>query len=242
MKYGSEPKTHPDPGPGTKHYENQGSFVTPTGQIDTQKLTNLFRPSTFKKGQALFRQDSYPYGVFYIQEGRVKIFRITGDAKEKIIRIAENGEFIGYADLLAGNAYSTSAEPLEETQVYFIPQDDFLEILRNDNRASFKFMNLLCQELGEIEDRLTEMAFIPVRGRLAENILRLDQMYAHGEQADEEGFTLSRADLANLVGTAKETVARFLSEFKSAGLIRTEGRRIVVTDRPGLTRVAREYN
>ncbi|MCB9233541.1 MAG: Crp/Fnr family transcriptional regulator [Bacteroidia bacterium] len=217
------------------------SFISPSGMVDETRFMRHFHPSAYKKGQMVFHQDSYPFGIFYLLSGRVKISRITPDGKEKIIRIALPGQFLGYADLLAGHPYTTSTETLENSSLIFMPQDKFLKMIQENPHAALKFMQLLCVELGEIENRLTEMAFVPVRGRLAETLLRLEKIYNPEKCPKFGGIELSRTDLANLVGTAKETVARFISEFKAEGLIKTDGRKIILLNQNALKNLVQQF-
>ena len=103
-------------------------------------------------------------------------------------------------------------------------------------------MRLLCQDLVEAEEKMVSLAYKPVRGRLAETLLELEKDFKDESKSAKSVISLSREELANIVGTAKETVIRLLSEFKSEHLIRIEGKNIMVIDPKGLIRINNLYN
>lgn len=196
----------------------------------------------YRKGQILFQEGNTPWGLYYIQSGKVKLYKYGSDGKEQIIRIAGNQEFLGYTALINDMKYHVSAAVIEDADLAFIPRQDFQDTFGNDSQVAQHFTHLLCQDLVKTEQRLVDQAYRPVRGRLAEALLSLDTLY-EAKGSDEESFIkLSRHDLASLVGTAKETVIRLLSEFKSEHLITTEGQLISVLNPQGLLRISQMYD
>ncbi|NVK83048.1 MAG: Crp/Fnr family transcriptional regulator, partial [Cytophagia bacterium] len=115
--------------------------------------------------------------------------------------------------------------------ICFIPKSDFLTILNRNPSFFQKLMKAVCHELGVMEDKLAQLAQKSVRERLAATIIMLKETYGmEGEGSHVIDIALSREDLANIVGTATETVIRLLSEFKSDGLIALKGKKIEVID------------
>jgi len=194
-----------------------------------------FEENLYKKGEVVFKIGSLPHGLFFIKSGKVKIFKYGGDGKEQIISIAGKGRFLGYKDLLAGRSYTSGARVIEDSVLIFIPKRDFLSIIKSEDASDY-FTSLLCQDLIDVEDKMISMAHNPVRGRLAESLLSLNKTYR------ENSIELTREELANLVGTAKETVSRLLSEFKADKLIQIDGRRIEVLNPQGLDRILGFYS
>ncbi|MGB3779717.1 MAG: Crp/Fnr family transcriptional regulator [Tunicatimonas sp.] len=204
-------------------------------------LQHDYETVTYAKGQVLFQEGHTPWGLFYVQQGKVKLYKFGSDGKEQIIRIAGAGEFIGYTALLNDMKYHVSASILEEAVVAFIPRQDFFDTFGRDTQIAQHFTHLLCRDLVATEQRLVAQSYQPVRGRLAEALLSLDRLYEQ-KNSDEESFIkLSRHDLASLLGTAKETVIRLLSEFKSDQLITTQGQTISVLNPKGLQNICRLY-
>lgn len=197
--------------------------------------TEGFEEDLYTKGQVVFRIDSMPHGLYYVKSGKVKIFKYGSDGKEQILTIAGAGRFLGYKDLLAGRRFTSGAIVVEDAVLVFVPKGDFLEVFKSDDASDY-FTSLLCKDLVEAEERMVSMAYKPVRGRLAESLLTLSKTYKGGN-----GIELTREELANFVGTAKETVIRLLSEFKAEKLIQIEGRNIEVLNLQGLNKVHNIY-
>jgi CRP-like cAMP-binding protein len=217
----------------TKHQKVLPSFFRLTSE---HLAKERFDENLYTKGQVVLRIGSMPHGLFYVSSGKVKVFKYGSDGKEQILTIAGAGRFLGYKDLLANRRYSSGATVVEDAMLIFIPKADFMEIFKSDEATDF-FTGLLCKDLMEAEERIVSMAYKPVRGRLAESLLSLNTTYLN----DGHGIDLSREELANFVGTAKETVIRLLSEFKSEKLIHLDGRNIEVLNIKGLNRVINIY-
>ncbi|MEK6480292.1 Crp/Fnr family transcriptional regulator [Catalinimonas sp. 4WD22] len=205
-------------------------------------LKDHYELTVYSKGQMIFHEGHTPLGLYYIQEGKVKIYKYGSDGKEQIIRIAGKHEFIGYTALLNQMKYHVTASVIEEATVAFIPRKDFFDLMGTDTEVVSYFTQLLCNDLVNVEKRLVAQSYQPVRGRLAEALLSLDNLYEK-EDSDEESFIkISRSDLASLLGTAKETVIRLLSEFKTEQLITTNGQVISVLNPHELFRISHMYD
>lgn len=196
----------------------------------------------YKKGQTLFYEGTRPMGIFCINRGKVKVYKMGSNGREQILFIAQPGDFLGYRSMLSEEFYGASATVIEPAAICFIPKSDFLTILNTNPSFFRKLMQAVCHELGVMEDKLAQIAQKSVRERLASTILMLKETYGmEGEGSDVIDIALSREDLANIVGTATETVIRLLSEFKSDGLIALEGKRIKVLDVSALVHEADFY-
>lgn len=196
----------------------------------------------FKKGQALFVEGSIPTGIFFLKQGKVKKFKSDRDGKEQIIYICSSGEFFGYQALLSEETYSDSASTLEDSEIGFIPKKYFEQVLESSTAFSNKLLKNLSHEFGVLGNSIVMFANKTVRERLALTLLILKEKYidkANSEKPAE--INLSRADLANMVGTAVETLVRLLHEFKDEGLIETKGRMIQVKNLKKLIAVANFY-
>ncbi len=209
---------------------------------DLQVLSHGKTCIKYKKGQTLFYEGTRPMGLFCINSGKVKVYKMSSEGKEQILQLAKPGDFLGYRALISEEFYGASATVIEEAAICYIPKSNFLEII-NTNPAFFKKMfKAVCEELGGMEQKLVTIAQKSVRERLAATLLMLKETY--GMEGDESvliDIALSREDLANIIGTATETVIRLLSEFKSDKLISLEGKKIKVLDSKGLVKEADFY-
>jgi len=205
---------------------------------EIEELSHSKGCHVYKKGQVIFYEGNYPSGLFCINKGKIKIYKLGESGKEQIVRLAKIGDIIGYRALVSGEPYRGSAEALEDAVLCHIPKESFLSIMQNDGPFAMRFMQLLCQELGEAEARLLDIAQKSVRERLAEVLLILKEKFGYEDQDQTLNITLTREDLANIVGTATETVIRLLSDFKKENLIELKGKKIQLVDVAGLIKVA----
>jgi CRP/FNR family transcriptional regulator len=160
--------------------------------------------------------------------GKIKLSKFGDDGKEQLLRLVKPGDLMGYRSLLSQDKYSVSAVALEDSGVCFIPKELFMGILQKDGAFSMEIMKLLSDDLRKAEISITHLAQKPVRERLAEALLFIKETYGFEADNSTLNLKLSREELANLVGTATETVIRLLSEFKSDNIISLEGKKIKV--------------
>lgn len=191
--------------------------------INEQKICN-----TYKKGQVLFHEGSYPFGVYCINDGKIKLSHQGDDGKEQIVRLLNSGDVLGYRALLSGDRYGASAVALEDTKVCFIPKEIFVTALKNDTGLAFEMMKLLSDELHKTEVKLTHLAQKPIRERLAETLLFIKETYGFEADGTTLNVRLSREEIANLVGTATESTIRLLSDFKKDGMVELDGKKIKI--------------
>ena len=196
----------------------------------------------YKKGQLIFHEGGKPTGLYCINSGKIKIAKLGSDGKEQIVRLAKPGDVIGYRALMADSNYSASAVALEDAVICFIPRSQFLELISQNVDFASGLMKLISNALGEAEERMVQMAYKPVRERLAEALLLLQKTYKQTEEEDHFTISISREDLASIVGTAKETTIRLLSEFKEEGLISTKGSSITILDQEKLYKISHLYD
>jgi CRP-like cAMP-binding protein/CheY-like chemotaxis protein len=172
----------------------------------------------YKKKEVIFAEGNHPRGIFLLQKGKVKTYKSNEDGKDYIIGLYNEGDFFGYVSLLENSVYSENAEALENSEVYFIPREDFFTLISNNNEVASSFIKMLSNNLIEMEERMLKLAYNSVRKRVADSLLKLEKTY---NTSGQYPFTISinREDMANMAGTSTETVIRTLSDFKDEKLI-----------------------
>ncbi len=198
--------------------------------------------NTYKKGQVIFHEGNRPLGIFCVYSGKVKVSRMGSDGKEQIIRLAKKGDTLGYRSLIDNTKYTASAIALDETEVCFIPSNEFNKLIDQNVKVSTDLMRMLARALGDTQDKLIHLAMKPVRERLAEALLLLKSTYEEEDAKKPFAIAISREDLASIVGTAKETVIRFLSEFKEDGILTTHGSEITLINTEKLVKISSMYD
>ncbi len=196
----------------------------------------------YKKGQIIFHEGSRPIGLYCINSGKIKVYKLGDEGKEQIVRLAKEGDILGYRALIEGDVYAASSEALEDAYICFIPKSTFFEFVQSNRNLSLKVMQLLSHDLKNSEERMTKLAQKPVRERVAEALLILKHTY--GLEADEStlNISLTRDDLANIVGTASASLIRLLSEFNKDNIIELQGKKIKIINMQKLTHLANLYD
>ncbi len=198
---------------------------------DLELLTANKTEQVYRKGEIIFREGGYPSGIFYIIDGKVKKYKLDKDGREQIIYVANTGELLGYHAILSEDRYPDSAAALEESKIAFIPKEDFLATLHQSEVLIRRLLKTLSHEFAVLANSLTMFAQKSVRERLALQLIVIREKYKVNFQPGMPvEINMSRDDLANLVGSARENVVRVLSEFKEAGILETKGRKIIVLD------------
>lgn len=201
-------------------------------QLDYDRTCSLY-----KKGDIVYREGSRLTGFFCITKGIIKIYKTGIDGKEQIISFAKKGDIIAYRSLLSQELACSTAKVVEEAVLCHIPYQTLLFLIQNNWQFSHHLLQIACKELRESNDFITDIAQKTVRERLAEILLLLKNNFDL-DNTNTLQISLTREELANMVGTATESVIRLLSEFKHDNLIELHGRRIKFLDIDGLKRVA----
>ncbi len=207
---------------------------TAEGLEEMNRLSQDRKRRHYKKKGALFYEGEYPNFLYFIDKGKIKTYKMNEDGKELITGLYKAGDFIGYLALLENIEYPESAVALEESEVYLIPRRDFLALLFTNRDVSARFIKMLSRNLVEKEQELLNLAYNTVRKRVADALLQLRNRY-QTDSSETFKMAMSRDDLASMVGTAKESVIRTLSEFKSDALIGIKGSEITILDPEGLS-------
>ncbi len=204
-------------------------------------MTDVKTCAFFKKGQFMMHEGSRPNGVYCIYSGKAKLFRLGTEGKEQIIRFAKEGDLIGYRALLSSEQLSASIQVLEDTHACFIPRSEMFKMIEINSKFSLEVMKMACHELGEAGRLITNLAQKTVRERLAEVLLLLVSTFGTDENGNID-VSLTREEIANIVGTATESVIRLLSEFKDDEYIVLKGRKIKIMNKPALAKVGQVFD
>ena len=207
--------------------------------IDSTKTCNMY-----KKGQRLIQEGTRPLGVYCIKSGKVKVFKLGQQGKEHITSILKEGDLVGYRAMLSDSLYHVSVEALEEVVACHIPREDFLKSFQSDKVLNNTLITELSAEVITLTNVITDIAQKPVRERTAATLVLLNTVYSSNNgsnNGDLSEINLTRESLANMVGTATETLIRIIHDFKEEELITTNGRKINIQDLKALQRIGGIY-
>ena len=190
-----------------------------------------------KKGDVIFKEGDEVKGVFFVNSGNVKV-HIKWDAyKDLIVRFAKTGSIVGHRGIGSQSGYHVSATALENSVICFVDIDFFEATLKVNAAFTYDLLYFFASELRESERKMRNLAHMPVKGRVAEALLALQEQFGISEQ----GFIniqLSRQDLASFAGATYETVFRVINDLVQDKLISLSGKNITIANKAGLSTLA----
>lgn len=193
----------------------------------------------YQKGEELFQMGQHPKGIFCVIDGKIKVYQKGFDGKEQIVHLITSGNIMGHRALFGDDTYSCSAIALENCKVCFLPKSRFYEMISKDGKLTFKIAQLLAHELKEAEEIITSTAQQPVMERVAKMLIVLQKQYGFLEDQKTLNIEMKRDDLANMVGTTRETVTRYLYKMKKDQLIDLVGKKIKLLDLKELKHISK---
>lgn len=197
-------------------------------QIASLRLQEVDR--VYKKGETLFQEGGYPKSLYVVYKGIVKIHKYGSNGKEQITRLASAGDLIGYRSILNEEQYSASASAVEETRLFKIPSDAFINLIKDNSDFSLKVMKMLAEDLRNAEKQVIDMAQKSVREKVAEALILLSDKFGVNEQTAALNSILTRKEIGDIAGVTTESAIRTISDFNKEQIIEIEGKRIFIKD------------
>lgn len=200
-------------------------------RISDSKVTK-----SIKKGESIFKEGEKLNGVFCVRNGVSKLSKISDNGKDTIVKIAAKGEVLGQRSVITEEKTNLSAVALNDMEVCYIPKGHLTDSVNNNPKFTKAILLHMANDLKFADNVIVNMAQKTVKQRVAEALMYLDENFG----CDAEGYitmTLTREDIANVVGTAKEACIRTLTSFKKEGWIATDGKRIKLEDKKALYRL-----
>ncbi|MDR3709794.1 MAG: Crp/Fnr family transcriptional regulator [Capsulimonadaceae bacterium] len=195
---------------------------------------------SYRRRQIVFMADQLNDYVYLLSSGRVKLVRVSPTGREITLYIVNPMEFFGEAHLFDDNvSYDMTAEVLEDADVVVFRRTEIVEALTRSPESMRELTILQANRRAQAENRLTEYVFYDVPTRVARLLTRLSS--THGRYSKGGSLIrlkLTHQEIANLIGSTRETTTLILNDFRRRGLIELQGRRIVVSDSAGLRDLA----
>ncbi len=199
---------------------------------EMKEITSIINHKKFKKNELIYMAGEKGGSLYVINEGKVKITRISSSGKEQVIRILGAGEFMGELSIFKSSALMDNAEALTDTMLCVINERDFKKILKKYPLISFKIMEELSQRLERAEALIENINLNSVEKRLADILLQLV------DKNGEINLNMSKRDLASQIGMSSETLSRKLSAFQELGIIKLVGqRKVIILNRAALEEI-----
>lgn len=222
----------PQPAEKMRHLSELDVFqdLTPREMEELNRITTM---STVTRSKVFYRPEETSEVLFILKEGRVQLYRISPEGKKLVITTLGPHTLFGEMALLGTKMHNTFAEAVDDCLICVMSRTDLERLILNKPQVALRILDITGKRLREVEERLENMAFKGIPARLASMLLRLA-----AEQGGNEIVGLTHQDLAESVGTYRETATQVLNDLKSQGLIEIGRKRISIVDHENLTEVA----
>lgn len=210
----------------------QNSFCSFSPGLQGQ-FDRLGHHSIFPSGALLFVEGQRPRGIYVVCSGHVKLSTTSASGRILILKVAGPGEVLGLSAILSGSVCELTAETARPCQVNFIEREALLDFLRRNGEAGLHSAKALSVEF---QAAFRDVQDIIMARSSAGKLARLILSWSAGQEGKEVRIrsTFTHEEMAQMIGTSRETVTRLLSELKKKELIRLEGSRMVIRNRLAL--------
>jgi CRP-like cAMP-binding protein len=191
----------------------------------------------YKKSEIIFLQGKRISGCYVVLSGIVKQFKTGVEGKDYIFRLAKPFEILGFRSVLSEEPACNTSTVIDDCSACYIPKKCLHHLVKTNGEFALDLLQIACHELEESHSLITEIAQKSVKERLAELLLMLKYKFGVNEN-QQLNIALSREELANVVGTATESVIRLLSEFKTERYIDISGKKIAILNDKALEKIA----
>jgi CRP-like cAMP-binding protein len=202
------------------------------------KISAAKKCFVYLKGQRILMQGVESNGIYFINTGKVKIYKTDKNNKQLIIRFAKSGEVLGFTSVDERKQQSASAMALDDTLICHLDYKLFTHIIREYPEMALSMLKYYNDMLSEVEDKSLKLARMNVASKIADALLTMYHAYGTNGSSHTLNLAISRQDIADLAGTTKEQVSKTLSDFKSHGIINAKGKQIDVLDLDKLKQMA----
>ena len=204
-------------------------------QNQLEKIERIAVKKNFKKGELIFSENDKGNGFYIVARGKVKIYKVSLEGKEQILHIFGQGEPFGEVPVFSGGVFPANAQVLEKCSLIFFPRKAFIQLISENIPIVLNILSVLSMRLRQFTLQIENLSLKEVPGRLAGYLLLLAK-----EQQSEDliHLSISKGQLASLLGTIPETLSRIFSKMNERGLIEVEGRSIKILDTDGLEDLA----
>jgi len=194
------------------------------------EIVNMTGHKLYKKGDMLCIQGEKSDTLFIINEGKVKISKLTKDGKEQIVHIFSNGDFFGELSLFSSEeTYNFNAYAISDVKICTLTKQDINKIIMNNPEISLKLLQVITKRLAQTENLAQNLATNDAEIRIASMLLEFAEKYGtSSSQGLQIKLPINREEMASYAGVTRETVSRKLSIFEELGIISLKGNKVLI--------------
>jgi CRP/FNR family transcriptional regulator, dissimilatory nitrate respiration regulator len=204
-------------------------------QSHLDKLRSIAGQVRYDKEAMVFLEGEDAEGFYVVLEGKVKIYKISPEGKEQVIQVMGQGEPFAEVPVFAGGRFPAHAQAVTACRLLYFPRTALTDLFRRDSAMAMNMLAVLAKRLRRLTDMIESLTLKESPGRLAAYLLDLSE---RADDADVVELDMSKGLLANLLGTAQETLSRILKRMSEQEIIKVRGRFITLLDKNTLEQVA----
>jgi CRP-like cAMP-binding protein len=205
----------------------------PEDQIESVK--DIITEKEYNKGETIFSEGEDGIGFYVVCQGMVKIYKVSLEGKEHILHIFGPGEIFGEVPVFTGKNYPANAEAIKKSRLLFLSREAFINLITKNPSLSLNMLAVLSMRLRQFAAQIENLSLKEVPGRLASYLILLSE---EQKCTDSVTLTISKSQLASLLGTIPETLSRILAKMSTRNLIEVNGKEITLFDMDGLEDLA----
>jgi CRP/FNR family transcriptional regulator, cyclic AMP receptor protein len=204
-----------------------------------QRLQEIKATAVYPKGAMLFIEGQQPRGVFVLCAGKAKLSTSSREGKTIITKISEAGDVLGLSAVVSNRPYEVTAEMMEPGQANFIPRDSLLQFLKEHAEVAWRAAEQLSRNYYSAYEEIRTLGLTTSPAeKFAKLLLSWSTKNGEGDDGSTQlKLTLTHEEIAETIGTTRETVSRLFSEFKKKQLVQVKGATLVIRSRPSLERI-----
>lgn len=196
---------------------------------EIQQVASLLMPKETRKRDILFYEGEPCDVIYFIHHGRVKVYKTTEDGREQIVNLLGKGDIFPHVGWYGGSTYPATAESLEDGQLYFLYVNKFIQLLESTPRLTVKLLQEFDGKIRELQSRLSNVLSRDMTEKI-HNVLH--SLAKDKGRKKEEGYyleiELTHQDIANMVGTTRETASRIISQLKKEGKLQLDHKMLLI--------------
>ncbi|MBM7555901.1 Crp/Fnr family transcriptional regulator [Halanaerobacter jeridensis] len=206
-------------------------FFSNLEEKEIKEIKEIMRPRKYNEGEIIFFEDEPGEGLFLVKSGKVKLTKMVESGDEQILTIIQPGNVFAEVVLFGNADYPATAVALEDSKLYLIRSKDMEKLIKDKPSIAVKLLDLMSKRLRRAQKLVRDMGLKDTTCRTASLLLYLAQEYgvkrSNGIRID---LKLTQQELANMIGTTRETISRVLNKFKEKDIIKTAHKKMIIND------------
>ncbi len=203
-----------------------------------QRLNEIKSTAIYPKGAMLFIEGQQPRGVFVLCTGKAKLSTSSREGKTIITKISEGGDVLGLSAVISNRSYEVTAEMMEPGQANFISREALLQFLKEHGEVALRVAEQLSRNYYTAYDEIRTLGLATSPSeKFAKLLLSWSSKNSQNDGSMQVKLTLTHEEIAEIIGTTRETVSRLFSDFKKRQLLQLKGSTLIIRSRPALEKI-----